>query len=373
MCHRFVLRPYTFGKLLWPKLHIWNRDVDGFSNQEVLSRLSFLNGVPPERASKTTVASLEGRLFHQHQPHGKTKWLLRLGIFHRSRRLFGQQFCPLCLRSDDDPYFRLNWRLSFSTVCLKHQTALLDRCADCGAPVEFHRIDPLKACMVTCYQCGKRLTKQRTPRCSAIDLEFARKFEIAMSRSTVDIGSLRQYPAVDFTALAGQICRVVMTGARSQALRDVLHDHYGFDPAPYDFRSQAFEFEVLDVNQRRRLLRMCAPLILDWPRGFIRACQEAGVWSTWANKDTKQLPAAYLEVVRTHLQGLNLRSLRIVSRVAAKKLLKRSGTCLANRSKRSGIHTSSGTPVIQNMKIDGLQRSVHASLRSSLKNPRITH
>ena len=45
-------------------------------------------------------------------------------------------YCPRCLASDNQPYFRRRWRLAPFVVCLAHRTILLDRCWNCSSRID---------------------------------------------------------------------------------------------------------------------------------------------------------------------------------------------------------------------------------------------
>src|SRR5258708_40246243 len=64
---------------------------------------------------------------------------MRVGIYHRSRTLYGLKFWSECLAEDREPYYRRSWRLALMTVCEKDHILLHDRCPNCQAPVNFHR------------------------------------------------------------------------------------------------------------------------------------------------------------------------------------------------------------------------------------------
>jgi hypothetical protein len=132
---------HTFTRAIVPNVAIWNRDIDRSVTDDVLQVLAAKTGTSLERVRATTLRDFEGRLFERFNANGNCRWILPIGIYHRSRRLYGLQYCPLCLREDEVPYFRRLWRLSFVTMCPKHWMPLLDRCSCCGEPVAFHRRD----------------------------------------------------------------------------------------------------------------------------------------------------------------------------------------------------------------------------------------
>lgn len=288
---------------MWRGVAIWNRDIDGLSNPIIWQSLAKANRVSPAVARNTTISSLEGRVFDRHVPNGKTKHLLRLGIFHRSRKRYGQQFCPHCLASDPDPYYRLNWRLAFTVACTTHCRAMLDRCQSCGHPVEFHRGDPLKTSIVHCHACESRLDRQSSPVVSPVVLDLQAYLDAAISDGHTQFSNYSRFRSVELLSVYSQILRVVSTGPRSHFLRNVLSSLYGTDPSPLKFQTRAYEFEALDIENRTRLVEMCAPLLLDWPDRFVQACKKASIWTSWAMRDAKDLPAAYEYVARVYLNG----------------------------------------------------------------------
>jgi hypothetical protein len=132
---------HTFTGFIAPKVAVWNRDIDRSATLEMLEVLATKTGTPLERVKGTTLGNYEGKLFQEFGANGSWRWIMPVGVYHRTRRNYGLQYCPLCLREDPIPYFRRIWRLSFVTVCPRHWLPLHDRCPKCNAPVVFHRRD----------------------------------------------------------------------------------------------------------------------------------------------------------------------------------------------------------------------------------------
>ena len=72
-----------------------------------------------------------------------------------------QRFCPVCLREDQFPYYRKNWKVLFSTVCFKHHCYLYDRCPSCGALLKLANMYRNTLPFVFCHKCGFDLRKAR--------------------------------------------------------------------------------------------------------------------------------------------------------------------------------------------------------------------
>lgn len=75
------------------------------------------------------------------------------------------RYCPHCLREDEVPYYRLEWRLASSILCRSHGILLRENCPHCGSRIvtnvrqrlvlpetERYRI------MSTCRACGESLS-----------------------------------------------------------------------------------------------------------------------------------------------------------------------------------------------------------------------
>ncbi len=82
-----------------------------------------------------------------------------LGINVKAKH-FGMQFCPCCLKEDEQPYYRKYWRLAFMVTCPKHGVWLHDRCPACAASVLHKKIKPAQndvygfEDMARCHHCG---------------------------------------------------------------------------------------------------------------------------------------------------------------------------------------------------------------------------
>lgn len=154
-------KAHTFyAQQLGRSREIWTRDIDHLAPDWLIALLAERTGASIEAVSATTLRAFEGIVFERINATGATRWLLPLGVYHRTRRAFGQQFCPVCLAADARPYLRQRWRLSINVVCAEHGVLLLDRCTACGKPLAPHRADilvgrglPARASLRHCGYC----------------------------------------------------------------------------------------------------------------------------------------------------------------------------------------------------------------------------
>lgn len=72
-----------------------------------------------------------------------------------------QRFCPECLREDQFPYYRKNWKVLFTTVCFEHHCYLYDRCPSCNTLLKITHMYRNTLPFVFCHKCGFDLRKAR--------------------------------------------------------------------------------------------------------------------------------------------------------------------------------------------------------------------
>ena len=142
LAHGHGLKLQTFCAIVFGRdKNIWNRDIDKFAPDWLIEHIATATGTSIQAVINTTLKSYGGIIYETHQPNGNTKCVNPLGIYHRTHKHYGLQYCPICLAHDQEPYFRKYWRLAFYTECEKHHILLHDRCPNCGHPINFHRVE----------------------------------------------------------------------------------------------------------------------------------------------------------------------------------------------------------------------------------------
>lgn len=148
------LRPGELYRIVQPGGDRNPRDFDRHADDCLLDLLANKTRLSVEDLKLATFRRWSGRLFKHDDGLNKLAWLPPAGR-EGGRRCFGQQICPWCLRADAQPYLRLNWRLSFFTVCPIHGRLLLDRCPSCAEPFSILRQDGRGT--ICCPGCGADL------------------------------------------------------------------------------------------------------------------------------------------------------------------------------------------------------------------------
>lgn len=260
IAHANGLKPYTFyAHYLGRHRELWTRDIDHLAPDWLITALGDRTGASSESIRATTLRSYEGIAFERMTDVGATRWILSLGVYHRTRRAFGQQYCPVCLATDAVPYLRLRWRLALSVICTVHGVLLLDRCGKCGRPLAPHRADPAraggrraKAPIRYCGHCGGDLAGPGNAACSN-DIELQRHIDSTLQNGYCVLGESIVYSHRYFDGL-----HILMIGIRRN-----------------DADRQRNKFERLGMDARLDELRGAYSLLQDWPSAFIKSC---GQW-----------------------------------------------------------------------------------------------
>lgn len=287
LAYAYGMKVQSFSRQVFGRSReVWARDLDRLAPESVLTALSATTGVSAEAAFQTSLRSYEGTLFEKYNPNGNTRWLLPAGVFHRVRRRFGMQFCPLCLATDIDPYYRRRWRLAFMTVCDVHGCLMHDRCHQCGAPVVFHR-----------QEMGDRaqLRPKGMTRCHACLADLSRAPAwcppAPPGLSIVTLRSLATFPdlgwwfvgdrVIPFSHLYFDVLRHLLklfSNRYGQALLDYVEAETGWSDVKSEQPAQ--QFEVMSVRERHRWLMAALWLLEDWPRRFEVAGRTQGLTQT---------------------------------------------------------------------------------------------
>jgi len=86
----------------------------------------------------------------------------------RKRAENGLRICPICLKEDDKPFLRKQWRLSYIPFCFKHGCFLENQCPECDSPIAPYELK-WDSELSKCFKCGSDLTKIRPLMISNID------------------------------------------------------------------------------------------------------------------------------------------------------------------------------------------------------------
>lgn len=276
----FALHTF-YSSLLSCRESIWNRDSDRHPPVVLLNCLSTATGKSIDELRNLTLSSYEGQVFEKFLISGDVPFLLPVGVYHRTRRRAGIQFCPQCLKLDQVPYYRRHWRLALSAVCPEHNCLLEQSCPSCGSPIIFHQhgMGRLKyiseSALSICSKCYFRLGDTE-PRPSLWTDSAAGRLQLSMTRMVQFgnwDGSLQPVP-LSLSFFGGlRIILGLVCGRHGARLRAVLSKAIGTEICPV----ANLDFEYQSVDVRCTVLLAAMTLLVEWPLRFHEACSSANV------------------------------------------------------------------------------------------------
>lgn len=294
LAHSHGLKVQTFCNLLFgSRLQVWNRDIDRLAPEWLIRELSDHTGATIEQVMATTLQSYQGVVYHRHRASGTLAWIQSLKLHHRKFAGFGLQFCPRCLATDHEPYFRKSWRVAFNTICTIHNCMLHDRCPDCGQGVAFHRNDMRHAQYVTtislkeCHCCGFDLSKSPSIRVNYASKDTGR-FLGSLSQKLLD-GDLGQ-PEIDNLLVMHHFAKLIFT--RNFTVQ--LYSHLcGVMRIAGIALGTKVDIEGASIETRHHALQVIAYLMLDLEPRLRRAIVANSVRYNHLKKDFDDMPEWY--------------------------------------------------------------------------------
>jgi len=309
-------------------------DVDRDPNLRLLAVLSEATATPLDRAKQTALSAYAGYLWAAHpSSRGALPWVIPISRRGRRGRNCGVQYCRRCLAEDKEPYFRRRWRLAFNVVCERHREYLRDACATCGAPVEFHAADfgvrllPFECAIAFCPRCGADLrldADHRMPRPKSELIEFQQTLNDALRYGwSASLPGAEPYSFLFFEGLR-HVARLTVSRGRAGRLRNLLlagRSEFAFD---VNSRRSAACFEELGHGERTLAMELCAELLSAWPYGFVNACRQSRVSSSYIHLYRDDVPYWLHRELKWELNDLDY-SATPDERFAAAEFLRRRG------------------------------------------------
>ena len=299
----YGVAPRRFCASVWHDPAFWCRDIDKGIYTDVLHVLAERTATPPSRVLDTTLRGYLGyppwELAHNRRP----PWLLSIGLRGGRRQQPWLQYCPYCLRDDDDPYFRRHWRLAFVTVCPHHYCRLLAGCIACGAPCNLHQVPSDAAAITCCHRCRFDVRRAQAPALNAtIEHRRIAQFQTvlveALHSGWYALSPTQLVPTVQYLLVLQQLGRLLVTRSRAKELRHEFCQHVDvayFEPSFPTARGRAIE--VLSVADRFSLMLLLSRWLEDWPDQFVALGARAKLTIADLRRDLLLTPDWYDEAV----------------------------------------------------------------------------
>lgn len=300
------IKLHTLEVKLWGRgKQIWTRDIDRSVDTATLTKVAAVSGTPIERAQETCLRSYEGKLFEQLNVAGNSDWILPSGVVHRKRKHRGMQFCPLCLATDIDPYYRKTWRLALSTFCDRHDVLLHDCCPRCQSPVMFHRqelgnrgawkVESLSFCTT----CGFDLKRAATFLAPAVEIEAwtTLKSQLCFLNEGWTFAGNETFPYshLYFDVLRNLMHKLRANWTTGKMLQYAL-ERFSLDPQ-LEIQGK-LPFEFYGVKERHYLLLIATWYLLDWPNRFLEIGRNQRIRYSELMRDFVEVPHWFVDKIQ---------------------------------------------------------------------------
>ncbi len=316
---------YKFFPLFEKELRRSDHDVGRSS--DVLKWLAWSFDVAEETLKSMTLESFSLVALGPVGTRRHPEWLLR-SRYSSGALAFGPVYCPLCLHSDQVPYFRLSWRLGFLTTCEVHHCRLLDRCPTCGAGVwpswSTQASSPkYPDTFERCFQCGASLgTRSVLHDDPSVAIQLLSMIRTGTAQLT------------DGVVVSAEEYLRAISGIAGLFLRNRSHRQIRKSPGPFVELTQMFDdtdrpHNLLDltVEERGPLVNAAAYLLAEWPSRLIDFCVSANVTAEHFSPQRAQLPPWFDAIVKDSL-SLQKRGITHADVTATTRLLQAQGVAV---------------------------------------------
>ncbi|WP_323815847.1 TniQ family protein [Cellvibrio sp. NN19] len=293
LIHANGLKLQTFcDRELNKNWQLWNRDIDRIAPEWLVNTLSQKTGATLQEVMNSTLLSYQGILFNNVRRCGELKWVMPLGIYHRTRKNFGLQFCPLCLREDQSPYFRKTWRLALFTYCLKHQCMLHEKCPACGSAVIFQRTElgkPKVIDRVELDKCWKCNFCYGDAKINKIEISIQNKLNN-------ELQTLSHTESIEFFNILHHFCKMICSVSLARKLENFICKEGNIEKL--DLSEGRISFERRSLYERHYILTLCNWLIDDWREKVPFAIIKKAVRYNHLIKDFQDAPLHYSDALK---------------------------------------------------------------------------
>ena len=301
IAHANGLKIQTFCHLLFPNYEIWNRDIDRHTPDWLINELADKTGCSTTQIYATTLGSLQGQLFEKNKLSGQLTWISSLKVNHRKRNNNAISYCPLCLATDYEPYFRKSWRVALYTFCPIHQIMMHDSCSKCGAYIAFHRQELGKPYLHHftelnyCWHCQHDLSCSPNEKVVFSNDSIKRKWQQWLSQLAAPNYAFSQREREQLKILHHLV--VIATSCRlTPNLYAYLCQQTHLTPLNLD-RSQHLIWESRSLAERHSTIHACLWLLQSYPRNLFQAWQDKAVRYNHLLKDFRDCPDDFRQTV----------------------------------------------------------------------------
>ena len=282
------IKPYSFTRYYFNNPSFWTRDVDKFITTNVLNTILKYTPLNELQIKQMLLSSFDNVIYQGRLSVSYTNGLTNLGIFSAKRKGYGLLLCSKCLIKN--PYYKKEWRLLTSLICLTCKSYLIDNCPKCNNPIIFHRLSMddknnyFENPLYLCWNCKYDFREIDKP---LIDDSLIFEYQSYINSSiTLGYNSHTQYSFLYFEAFFHIYKRVQTNSIIWNRFREGLKKEYKIEHVELYTRTpyhSSLEFRTL-------VMPLIYHLLSDWPDRFIIFCKNYNIRYSDLSKAKKTIP-----------------------------------------------------------------------------------
>jgi hypothetical protein len=298
MSRSHLLRYYSFCSSYFEGIGFWDRDLDKFLPEGIKDIVVNKSILKIEDINQMLLSSFYPNLYIG-DLSSRNPWFTPFSVYshkYGAKHSTTLSICPSCLNKDEDqPYFRKNWRLSIQTICENCRCDMIDRCPNCGVPInhlisERGRKNQMSIFPITyCWKCLYDLKSHPTikPTEELLNMQGFLNTTIELG---YDISHSLHYSHLYFSVLKKTLS--LLNKAKNQQLQKLQELICNATNLEFITPSNSREnpFEMMSIDKRRNLLFKAYWLLGDWPNRFRELTTKAGLKSKLFTDDFQEIP-----------------------------------------------------------------------------------
>jgi hypothetical protein len=283
-------------------------DSDLGNQAQVISWLADTHQCDQASVFDLTFQRFLGSVVADIQPRHHPRWWLR-ARYSASEKNYGPMFCPSCLAEDEEPYFRLDWRLGFLTSCTKHSCLFIDKCPVCSSPPwpsglsAKGKLAKDFESLAFCWQCGFDLTHSKAH--PSHDF-VSRKLQSVLEGRLTSLGSF-QTSSLDILNSLWAACQIFIRKSSREWLAESGGPWKEVALSLVQDTVHALNVESLSVISRTTLINAAWTLIESGEDSFREFCKSSRLKRFHFNGAEKVQPdwmtSVVDDVLPTRLRG----------------------------------------------------------------------
>ena len=300
----------TLCRQLLESEHATPREIDRVYSDTLIQKLAAGTGQSQETVRKSTLVDDEGYAY-LNRGYGMNHWIFPTTVFEKMTHN-GLAYCPECLATDAEPYYRKSWRYAFNPVCTVHRRFLKQGCPACEAPFIYFASDtvPNDRTMHYCLQCGHWLgdwpaESAEQPLTIEHLIDIQALLTAGIARNTFDLPNYGTVSAIAYL----QILHALAYAMRLPEKAALAIEHYPYVPADLSLPPREQDYASLPLEMRRpetigTALCLASTLIADWPTCVVKLGEADTFYRSVALM--REVPLSVLESLKDILPARTL-------------------------------------------------------------------